>query len=117
METELLRRAQAADAVVVFLWQDYSENSETMDRNHMQIEPYYEHILRVCDRVSQRVIVRCLMWAARCLRRAGSITRTRFWSAGWAARGWDARWPKRYAAKTTLPASWLKPFPKGSRIC
>lgn len=56
METELRRRAQAADAVVVFLCQDYSENSETMDRNHMQIEPYYEHILRVCDRVSQRVI-------------------------------------------------------------
>lgn len=56
METDLYRRAQNADAVVVFLSQDYSENSETMDRNHMEIEPYYEHVLRVCDRVNSRVI-------------------------------------------------------------
>lgn len=56
METELGRRAAKADAVIVFLSQDFSEHSETMDRNHMEIEPYYEHVLRVCDRVNSRVI-------------------------------------------------------------
>ena len=56
METDLNRRAAKADAVIVFISQDYSEHSETMDRNHMEIEPYYEHVLRVCDRVNSRVI-------------------------------------------------------------
>lgn len=56
METDLLHRAQKADAVVVFLNQDYSENSETMDKSHISLEPYQEHILRVCRRTCQRVV-------------------------------------------------------------
>ena len=56
MENALYEKASKADAVVVFLGQDYSQSSETMDRNHMEIEPYQEHVLRVCRRASQRVI-------------------------------------------------------------
>lgn len=57
METDLAKEAMKADAVVVFANQDYSNSSEAMDRNHIELEPYLEHAIRVCHRVNARVIV------------------------------------------------------------
>lgn len=56
MESEVSHRAKQADAVVVFLSLDFSQSSEAMDRNHMEIEPCYEYVLRASKRVSNRVI-------------------------------------------------------------
>lgn len=57
METALLPCAHRADAIIVFVSQDFSESSEAVDRNHIEIEPTYEHILRVCDRVGKRPVL------------------------------------------------------------
>lgn len=57
MEMELAQKAATADAVLIFANQDYSCTSEAIDRNHIELEPYLEHAIRVSRRVSRRVIV------------------------------------------------------------
>lgn len=57
MEMDLHERASAADAVVIFAGQSLSCTSETMDRNHIELEPYMEHAIRICGRANKRVIV------------------------------------------------------------
>lgn len=57
METKVIQRAAECDAVIIFASQDYSCYSETMDRNHIEIEPYLEHTIRTASRVCDKVAV------------------------------------------------------------
>lgn len=57
METKLWNKASEADAVIVFASQDYSNYSEAMDRNGIELDPYMEYIIGSCHRANKRVIV------------------------------------------------------------
>lgn len=57
MEREVISKAAKADAVIVFVNQDYSCYSETMDRNDIELPPYLEHMIRAANRVNDKVIV------------------------------------------------------------
>lgn len=57
METKLWNKASEADAVIVFASQDYSNYSEAMDRNGIELAPYMEYIIGSCHRANKRVIV------------------------------------------------------------
>lgn len=56
LECKVIEHAEKADAVIVFLNQDFSCTSETMDRSDIELPPYQEHMLRAAHRVSSRVI-------------------------------------------------------------
>lgn len=57
MEGSVYRAMMKSDAVVIFASQDYSCYSETMDRNHIEIEPYLEHTIRIADMAGKRAVV------------------------------------------------------------
>lgn len=56
-ESTVARHAVKADEVIIFIGQGYGESSETMDRNHMEIEPEQEHLIRTCARVGKKPVV------------------------------------------------------------
>lgn len=57
METKLWHKASEADCVIIFASQDYSNYSEAMDRNGIELDPYMEYVIGSCHRANKRVIV------------------------------------------------------------
>lgn len=57
LETEITQKGAWADAVLVFVTQDYSCHSEAVDRNTIEIPPNMEYAIRAAGRVNDRIIV------------------------------------------------------------
>jgi beta-glucosidase len=57
MELNIQRRAKLADAVIIFVSQHFSTNSETIDRNDIFLPPYLSHAVRAARRTNENIIV------------------------------------------------------------
>lgn len=57
LETEIMQKGAWADAVIVFVTQDYSCHSEAVDRNTIEIPPNMEYAIQAAGRVNDRIIV------------------------------------------------------------
>lgn len=57
MENEISNRGSEADAVIVFVNQNFACHSESIDRNTIEIPPNLEYAIRASRRVNDRVIV------------------------------------------------------------
>ncbi len=57
MENEIAERGSQADAVLVFVNQNFACHSEAVDRNTIEIPPNLEYAIRAARRVNDRVIV------------------------------------------------------------
>lgn len=56
MELELAEKASKADAVIVFINQNFACHSEAVDRNTIEVDPNLEYAMRACRRVNPRII-------------------------------------------------------------
>lgn len=57
MENEIVNRGYDADAVLVFVNQNFACHSESIDRNTIEIPPNLEYAIRAARRINDRVIV------------------------------------------------------------
>lgn len=57
MENEITNRGSEADAVIIFVNQNFACHSESVDRNTIEIPPNLEYAIRASRRVNDRVIV------------------------------------------------------------
>lgn len=57
MENEIVSRGYDADAVIVFVNQNFACHSESIDRNTIEIPPNLEYAIRAARRINDRVIV------------------------------------------------------------